>query len=51
VGETLSAVSPVGRARFDAEEVEVETEGDAIEAGVRVAVMRVSGKTVLVRRR
>ncbi len=49
VGEALSPLRPAGRARFEGRRREVESEGDFIEKGARVRVLRREGRRWIVR--
>lgn len=49
-GETLSALHPGGFALIDNQRVDVVTQGEMIEKGVRVRVVDVEGNRVVVRR-
>jgi len=51
VGEAITDISPTGTARFANEELEVQTKGESIEPNARIAVIRVTGRTVTVRKR
>jgi len=47
-GKTLSLLRPVGRAEFGGEIFDARTEGDFLEAGTPVVVLRVEGSEVVV---
>ncbi|MEW6490840.1 MAG: NfeD family protein, partial [Thermodesulfobacteriota bacterium] len=49
-GVSLSPLRPAGIAEFDGERVDVVSQGDLIEAGQPVEVVRVEGNRVVVRR-
>jgi membrane-bound serine protease (ClpP class) len=48
-GITVSELRPAGIADFDKERLDVVTEGDYIEAGRRVKIVRVAGRQVVVK--
>lgn len=49
-GTTLSDLRPSGRAEFGDEKLDVMTEGDFIDAGVKVRVIRTQGSHIIVER-
>ena len=49
-GTTITALRPAGRAQIGEEPVDVVTEGDFIERGVRIVVVAVHGARVVVQR-
>lgn len=48
-GEVLTALRPVGTAQIGEQRVEVQTDGEFLLAGAKVAVVRVQGARVIVR--
>jgi membrane-bound serine protease (ClpP class) len=50
VGHASSPLRPAGIARLDGERVDVVSDGDLIEAGQRIKVVRVDGNRIVVRR-
>jgi membrane-bound serine protease (ClpP class) len=49
-GQTLSTLRPAGIAMIEGARVDVVSEGEMIEAGERIQVMRVDGNRIVVRR-
>lgn len=49
-GESLTPLSPSGRAQFSGERVDVVTQGDFIHKGTAITVLTVTGNRVVVRR-
>ena len=48
VGEALTTLRPAGRAQFGEQVIDVVSEGDYIERGERVEVLKVAGNRVVV---
>jgi len=51
IGESLTPLRPSGRAQFAEKSVDVVTEGDFIDKGTAITVLRVVGHRVVVQRR
>jgi membrane-bound serine protease (ClpP class) len=49
-GTAVSALRPAGIAHLDGERVDVVSDGEFIEAGARIEVVRVDGNRIVVRR-
>ncbi|MBQ9195807.1 MAG: hypothetical protein IJ157_01090 [Clostridia bacterium] len=49
-GKALTALRPVGAAEFDCGKMNVQSDGEFIEKGVRVRVIKVNGTTVYVKK-
>ena len=49
-GVSVTTLRPAGKAEFGDEVLNVETEGEFVEAGVKVEVVEVSGNRIIVRK-
>jgi len=49
-GVALTDLRPAGSARFEGEKIDVITNGEHVEAGTRVRVVRIDGPSIFVRR-
>ncbi len=50
IGRALSTLRPAGRAEFDGEILDVQTEGDFLEPGTEVVILKVEANKVVVKR-
>ena len=50
-GESRTPLRPSGRAQFAGKSVDVVTEGDFIDKGTAITVLRVTGHRIVVQRR
>ena len=49
-GVALTDLRPAGSARIDGEKIDVVTNGEHVETGIRVKVVRIAGPSIFVRR-